>query len=126
MFKYLFTDGQTEIIAVELEPIRELSAESTLPGTKIRVIGPIDVRRGIWLLKRNNVEVLWANTGKDNLVIDKSLQNFDRATNAILKPKEHFELMKKVMSAKIDDKAKMEIDQDDSIESAELDAIMCE
>ena len=73
MFKYLFTDGQTEIIAVELEPIRELSTESTLPGTKIRLIGPIDVRRGIWLLKRNNVEVLWANTGKDNLVIDKSL-----------------------------------------------------
>ena len=62
-----------QIIAVELEPIRELSAESTLPGTKIRLIGPIDVRRGIWLLKRNNVEVLWANTGKDNLVIDKSL-----------------------------------------------------
>jgi hypothetical protein len=96
MLKYLFTDGRDEIIAIELEPIRELSLETCFPGTKVRLIGPIEVRRGIWMLRRSNIEVLWTNTDPQSKMVPKSIQTFDRATKAILKPKQHFDMMRKV------------------------------
>ena len=62
MYKYLLTDGRVEIIACELECIKEIDITKTLPGSKIRIYGPVEVRRGIWMLKRGNVELLWTNT----------------------------------------------------------------
>ena len=51
MFKYLLTDGRTQIIALEIQPLYTIQLERTQPGSKILLIGPIEVRRGIWLLK---------------------------------------------------------------------------
>lgn len=55
MFKYLLTDGEHDIIAIESEPLTFLKIDKALPGTKIRLTGPIEIRRGIWLLQPHNV-----------------------------------------------------------------------
>ena len=51
LFKYLMTDGRTQVIALEAQPLHCIQLERTLPGSKLLFIGPIEVRRGIWLLK---------------------------------------------------------------------------
>ena len=61
MLKYLLTDGTTEIIAIELEKIAYIHLENTLVGSKLRLCGNIEVRRGIHMLRNSNVEVLWSN-----------------------------------------------------------------
>ena len=53
---------------MEIETLRDLDLQRTLPGTKLRIYGPIEVRRGIWMLKRANVELLWHNTLQKDLV----------------------------------------------------------
>ena len=63
MFKYLFTDGRTQIIA-----LYSIQLERTQPGSKILLIGPIEVRRGIWLLKQNNIKMLWENSSLPKMV----------------------------------------------------------
>jgi hypothetical protein len=66
LYKYLLTDGKAEIVAIEVEMLRDIEITRTLPGTKIRLYGPIEVRRGVWLLKRSNIEIMWQNlTNKD-------------------------------------------------------------
>lgn len=82
LFKYLLTDGVREIVALELEPIHQISLEGFLPGSKLRLIGPIEVRRGIWMLKRPNVETLWSNEIDKNMV--PKTVNFTAANTAIL------------------------------------------
>jgi hypothetical protein len=81
LYKYLLTDGKTEVIALEIEAIRDIEILKTLPGTKIRLYGPIEVRRGIWLLKRANVELLWHNIAIKDLV---GPQTFEKANQLIL------------------------------------------
>jgi hypothetical protein len=81
MFKYLLTDGKREIVALEIEPLFCISLERTLPGSKLRLIGPIEVRRGIWMLRRPNVELMWANTSNKTMI--KNI-NFVDANAAIL------------------------------------------
>ena len=61
MFKYLLTDGKTEIMAVELEKIAFIHLDSCQVGSKLRLTGRIEVRRGIHMIKNANVEVVWAN-----------------------------------------------------------------
>lgn len=61
MYKYLLTDGKIDVIACELEPLKEIDLAKTQPGSKVRVYGPVEVRRGVWMLKRGNVELLWTN-----------------------------------------------------------------
>ena len=61
MFKYLLTDGETEIIAIEMEKIAYIHIDSTLTGSKLRLTGKVEVRRGIHMLRNVNVEVVWSN-----------------------------------------------------------------
>ena len=61
MFKYLLTDGKTEIIAIELEKLAYIHLESCQVGTKLKLTGKIEVRRGVHMLKNVNVEVVWVN-----------------------------------------------------------------
>ena len=81
LYKFLLTDGRAEVIALEIEPLRDLDIQKTLPGTKLRLYGPIEVRRGIWLLQKSNVELLWHNTAIKDLV---GTQSFDLANQLIL------------------------------------------
>lgn len=69
MHKYLLTDGKVDIIACETECIKEIDIFKTLPGSKVRIYGPIEVRRGIWMLKRGNMELVWTNS--DNKMVKK-------------------------------------------------------
>lgn len=62
LFKYLVTDGRTQVIGLEIQPLYSINIERTLPGSKLLFIGPIVVRRGIWLLKQSNIKVVWENT----------------------------------------------------------------
>jgi hypothetical protein len=59
MYKYLLTDGMSNFIACELEHLSGIEIRKTLPGSKLRLHGPIEVRRGIWMLRKSNVELLY-------------------------------------------------------------------
>lgn len=48
------------------------------------MIGPIEVRRGIWLLKQANIKMLWENTELPRMV---PKMGFAEANQAILKPR---------------------------------------
>ena len=61
MFKFLLTDGCTEIIAIELEKLAYIKLEKTNPGSKLKLTGKIEVRRGIHMLRNSNIEVIWNN-----------------------------------------------------------------
>ena len=70
--KLLLTDGRDEVMAVENEPLWAIELQKTLPGTKIRVFGPIEVRRGLWLLRESNLELMWHNTEDKEMVQGKT------------------------------------------------------
>lgn len=57
MLQITLTDSVNEINALEYTPIPALKV-SLIPGTKIRVIGPVMVRRGKLMLEERNVKVL--------------------------------------------------------------------
>lgn len=61
--------------------LRDIEITRTLPGTKIRLYGPIEVRRGVWLLKRSNIEIMWQNLTNKDLIPQ---QSFDYANQLIL------------------------------------------
>ena len=92
MFKYLLTDGRTQIIGLEIQPLYSINLERTLPGSKLLLMGPIEVRRGIWLLKQTNIRLLWENTDKPKMV---PKMGFSEANQSILKPKAQLMLMQK-------------------------------
>ena len=100
LFKYLLTDGRVQIIAIEVQPIYGVNLERTLPGSKLLLVGPIQVRRGIWLLKQANVRVLWENQDQPKMV---PKMGFTEANQAILKPKAQLDLMKKAKEGFKDD-----------------------
>lgn len=86
----MLTDGKSEIIAIEIETLRDIDVYKTLPGTKVRLFGPIEIRRGIWTLRRSNVEIIWHN------LLNKELlgpQSFVKANELILGQKEELEIL---------------------------------
>lgn len=92
LFKYLLTDGRTQVIALEMQPLHSVQLERSLPGSKILLIGPIEVRRGIWLLKQNNIKMLWENRDEAKMV---PKMGFAKANQAILQPNAQLALMQK-------------------------------
>ncbi len=61
MLKFILTDGQTEIMAIEMERLAYIYLDSAQAGTKLRLTGKIEARRGIHMIKNSNVEVVWLN-----------------------------------------------------------------
>lgn len=57
VLKVTLTDGLQEIDAIEYKPVPELNINIT-PGTKIRIVGPVTVRRGKLMLENKNVKIL--------------------------------------------------------------------
>uniref|UniRef100_A0A2S2P477 RecQ-mediated genome instability protein 1 n=1 Tax=Schizaphis graminum TaxID=13262 RepID=A0A2S2P477_SCHGA len=57
MLKMMCSDGQQDIVAMEYEPLHCLK-EPFIPGFKIVVIGPVEYRKGVLLLKSNNVHFI--------------------------------------------------------------------
>ncbi|CAK1586683.1 unnamed protein product [Parnassius mnemosyne] len=57
MIKLYLTDGVQEVSAIEYRPMRNLSCDIT-PGCKMLVKGPIECRRGMFLLTESNIELL--------------------------------------------------------------------
>ena len=82
----------------------------------------------MYLLKRANIELLWANGKDQELVIDQRLMTFDRAVESIFKVKEYNKTMqkRKEQAAKLNPKPqpKEETNDEVSIDSAELDEVM--
>ena len=59
MLKLELNDGFSTVTALEHEYCGNKLKEATLrPGTKLRLIGPLYIRRGVILLCQRNVEVL--------------------------------------------------------------------
>ncbi|VVC40030.1 Hypothetical protein CINCED_3A012740 [Cinara cedri] len=57
MLKMMCTDGQQDVMAMEYEPLPNLK-EPFIPGFKIAVVGPIEYRKGVLLLKSNSVHFI--------------------------------------------------------------------
>ena len=85
MFKYLLTDGKTDIMAVELEKIAYIHFDSCQVGSKLRLTGKIEVRRGIHMIKNANVEVVWGN--KDPGFKTSGCTSFTLVQKLILNPR---------------------------------------
>jgi hypothetical protein len=85
MFKYLLTDGKTDIMAVELEKIAYIHLDSCQVGSKLKFTGKIEVRRGIYMIKNANIEVLWAN--KDPGFKTTGCSSFTIVQKLILNPR---------------------------------------
>ena len=59
MMKLILSDGFSNVEAIEHEScLSKLKGTELHPGTKIRLIGPLQVRRGLILLTPQNIEVL--------------------------------------------------------------------
>lgn len=52
------TDGKTILRGLEYETINNLDRDTTLPGAKILVSGPVTFRRGMLLLTGKNTQIL--------------------------------------------------------------------
>lgn len=57
MLQLHLSDGSQEVKAVEYQPVPQLHLD-LFPGTKLLVKGPVECRRGVLLLRANNVDVL--------------------------------------------------------------------
>lgn len=57
MLQAHLTDGTQMIKAVEFQPIPQLHLD-LIPGTKMLIKGPVQCRRGVILLRPENVEIL--------------------------------------------------------------------
>ncbi len=57
MLQIHLTDGTQMIKAVEFQPISQLHLD-LIPGTKMLIKGPVQCRRGVILLRPENVEIL--------------------------------------------------------------------
>ena len=57
MLRLELTDGSQSIQAIEYKAINHLHLD-LIPGTKILIKGPVECRRGVILLRPNNVELL--------------------------------------------------------------------
>eukprot|EP00088_Acartia_fossae_P036330 TRINITY_DN3751_c0_g1_i4.p1 TRINITY_DN3751_c0_g1~~TRINITY_DN3751_c0_g1_i4.p1 ORF type:complete len:602 (+),score=82.68 TRINITY_DN3751_c0_g1_i4:47-1852(+) len=92
MLKLSVTDGFQTLEAIEHERIDEL--ESLLPpGLKIRIFGPVQIKRGKMLLLRNNVRVLGGSVEElleefstENVLSQKLGKRIDRPAYPSTKP----------------------------------------
>ncbi|CAG9836954.1 unnamed protein product [Diabrotica balteata] len=66
------TDGVQEVIAVEYKPVECLNLNLS-PGIKIRLIGPIQVRRGRLMLEDKHVKIIGGEV--DTLLISNAAEN---------------------------------------------------
>ncbi|XP_023022121.2 uncharacterized protein [Leptinotarsa decemlineata] len=66
------TDGVQQVEAMELTPIQCLNLNLP-PGIKIKLMGPIDVRRGRLILEEKNVKVFGGEV--DSLVVENAAEN---------------------------------------------------
>ncbi|XP_022165868.1 recQ-mediated genome instability protein 1-like isoform X2 [Myzus persicae] len=57
MLKMMCSDGQQDIVAMEYESLQCLK-EPFIPGFKIVVVGPVEYRKGVLLLKSTNVHFI--------------------------------------------------------------------
>ena len=59
MLKLDLSDGYSTVTAIEFESCSNKLKENSLrPGTKIKLIGPLTVRRGTILLRPKNIQLL--------------------------------------------------------------------
>ena len=56
MLKLTVSDGYNTYHLVEVEHIKQLSVDSTAPGTKVILGGEMTVRNNLVLIKPNNVQ----------------------------------------------------------------------
>lgn len=66
------TDGLQEINAIEYKTIPELNV-NIVPGTKIRIIGPVTVRRGNLMIEPKNVKILGGEV--EEIIISNAFEN---------------------------------------------------
>lgn len=57
MLMLTLTDGVVEVSGMEYQPIVKLT-KNLQPGTKVRIKGPVNCRRGVLMLRQNNIEVI--------------------------------------------------------------------
>ncbi|XP_046969732.1 recQ-mediated genome instability protein 1-like [Vanessa cardui] len=57
MIKLYMTDGVQEVTGIEYKPMRNLSLD-VIPGSKVLIKGPVECRRGMFLLTENCIELL--------------------------------------------------------------------
>ncbi len=49
------------MLALELERLAFIHLDNIQPGSKLRLSGKIEIRRGTMMLRNANVEVVWGN-----------------------------------------------------------------
>lgn len=72
MLQVTLTDGVQEVDAIEYQPIPTLNLNLT-PGIKMRLVGPITVRRGKIMLEAQNVKVLGGEV--EELLVSNATEN---------------------------------------------------
>ncbi|CAH0746965.1 unnamed protein product [Bemisia tabaci] len=72
MLRLIMTDGVQKVFGMEYKPIPALQ-EPFIPGFKILIRGPIECRKGVFLLEERHLTVFGGEV--DDLVIQNSLEN---------------------------------------------------
>lgn len=72
MLMLSLTDGVQEIKSTEVKPIPSLNLNIN-PGVKIKLIGPIMIRRGILLLETHNIKIIGGEV--DTILISNAAEN---------------------------------------------------
>ena len=87
MLKFLLTDGRgTYTMAVELDRLTGgISTEATQPGSKLLLKGVIEVKRGLYMLKNPNVELVYGYSSPGFKT--SGLTSFNKATDELMNPK---------------------------------------
>ncbi|CDW88392.1 UNKNOWN [Stylonychia lemnae] len=85
MLKFLLCDGKIDVLAVELEKIYAINLDNTLPGSKLRLKGRVEIKRGTYLLRSENIEVIWNN--KEGGFRTLGNVSFNNITEGLLNPK---------------------------------------
>lgn len=84
MLQLTLSDGVQDVEAMEYRPIKCLNLNLS-PGIKIRIIGPVTVRRGRIMLEEKNVKVLGGEI--ENLLVKNAAENvLARALNLTENP----------------------------------------
>lgn len=93
------SDGVQEVEAMEYKPIPSLSLNLT-PGLKLRLMGPITVRRGRLMLENNNIKIIGGEV--DTLMVSNAAENIlAAALNLPLNP-DPFVIQESLLTANAD------------------------
>lgn len=84
LLKFLLNDGMNEVLAIEVEKLKGITLENCTVGSKLIVKGPIEVRRGIYMLKSSNVQLVFSH--KDEKFKSVGNQSMKEACKNILNP----------------------------------------